>query len=66
MRSESELRAMQKHLSERAYALTLYRDQCVRIRDHHGVQDASSDLRELEAVDDALEWVLGERETLGY
>jgi hypothetical protein len=43
-----------------------YRDECARIADHHGVQDVSSDLRELDAAEAALRWVLGERETLGY
>lgn len=47
-------------------ALVAYRDHCVMIDDHHGVQDASSDLRELDAAEAALRWVLGERETLGY
>lgn len=53
-------------ISWRRRALLCYRDECARIGDHHGVQDASSDLRELDAVEAALRWVRGERETLGY
>ena len=66
MRSERELGEARKALGERAYALPLYRDQCIRTRDHHGVQDACSDLRELEAAESALEWVLGLTERLNY
>lgn len=50
----------------RREALKDYRNHCLRIEDHHGVQDASSDLRELDAVEAALEWVLEARESLGY
>lgn len=55
-----------RKLGQRRVTLLAYRDECARIADHHGVQDASSDLRELDAAEAALRWVLGERETLGY
>ena len=55
-----------KQLGDRRETLLTYREHCARIADHHGVQDASSDLRELDAAEAALRWVLGERETLGY
>lgn len=35
-----------------------YRQVCLENNDHHGVQDASSDLRELEAKIEVLKWVL--------
>lgn len=55
-----------RHLAARRAVLLTYRDECARIADHHGVQDASSDLRELDACEAALRWVLGERDALGY
>lgn len=65
MRSSGELHVALAHLHERRDILARYRDQCIRIDDHHGVQDASSDLREVDAVEDALRWVLGERGNVG-
>lgn len=35
-----------------------YRQVCLDNRNHHGVQDASSDLREIEAQLEILKWVL--------
>lgn len=35
-----------------------YRRVCIDNGDHHGVQDASSDLREIEAKIEVLKWVL--------
>ena len=66
MRKPLDLAAELRHLVARRVVLLTYRDECARIGDHHGVQDAASDLRELEAAEAALRWVLGERETLGY
>lgn len=66
MRRLEELVPALSWLNARREVLLKYRDECARIADHHGVQDASSDLRELDAAEAALRWVLGERETLGY
>jgi len=65
-RGYAELTTALLDVAGRRRALLTYRDECARIADHHGVQDASSDLRELDACEAALRWVLGERETLGY
>ena len=59
MRSEEEIHAALTALGKREEALLVYRNECIRIEDHHGVQDASSDLREIEMVHGALFWVLG-------
>ncbi len=67
MRTHGDITAtIEVQLVRRRGILLAYRDECARIADHHGVQDASSDLRELDAAEAALRWVLGERETLGY
>lgn len=66
MRSPDSIAIMLTAIVHRRQILLSYRDECARIGDHHGVQDASSDLRELDAAEAALRWVLGERETLGY
>jgi hypothetical protein len=66
MRSRDEAMLAVAALDRRRTTMLAYRDECARIADHHGVQDASSDLRELDAAEAALRWVLGERETLGY
>jgi hypothetical protein len=66
LRSRLELTQRLGWMNARRTVLLKYRDECARIADHHGVQDVSSDLRELDAAEAALRWVLGERETLGY
>ena len=53
-------------LGARRGTLVAYRDACARIEDHHGVQEAASDLREIAAVEATLRWMSGEREVLGY
>ena len=59
MKTTNEIQAIRMRLQRRADALDTYRLHCMQIKDHHGVQDASSDLREIVAVDNALLWVLG-------
>jgi hypothetical protein len=66
LRPHAELALAIGNLEKRRDVMLKYRDECARIADHHGVQDVSSDLRELDAAEAALRWVLGERETLGY
>lgn len=65
MKSWQEIERELIRLEQRADVLTKYRDHCATIGDHHGVQDAASDLREIEAVDTALRWTRDECEKVG-
>lgn len=42
-----------------------YAESRMEIADRHGVQDAMSDIREIEAAMAALEWALGKRDSIG-
>lgn len=66
MRDAATVEQKLRDLARRHATLLAYRNECIRIDDHHGVQDASSDLRELEAAEAALSWVLGTIERLNY
>lgn len=65
VRGHAEMTMALLAIAGRRKTLLAYRDECARIGDHHGVQDASSDLRELDAAEAALRWVLGERGNVG-
>lgn len=60
--TEQEITEAISRIGVRKLILEDYRDTCIAIADHHGVQDASSDLREVEAVLSAFAWIRGEGE----
>ena len=52
-------------LRHRRDVLQAYAESRMEIADRHGVQDAMSDLREMDAAIAALEWAMGDREEVG-
>lgn len=66
MRAELDIANAMADLRKRRVILEDYCLQCLRVKDRHGVQDAQSDLRELEAALEALEFAMGQRESLRY
>lgn len=65
MRNQNEINDEILRLISRQEALYTYREHCIRIDDHHGVQDASSDLREIVTAINTLRWVVGAEEKIG-
>lgn len=66
MRSEAEIAARVADIRKRRIVLEDYCNECLRVKDRHGVQDAQSDLRECDAALEALEYALGTRQSLRY
>jgi hypothetical protein len=66
MREVAQITDQFAAMSKRRDVLAEYLRECLRTDDLHGVQDAASDLREVDAAMAALDWALGKRETLGY
>ena len=60
MKTVKELNQRIAQLQDQYEVYELYREVCLTNNDHHGVQDASSDLRELESQIAELQWVLEE------
>lgn len=65
MRPYTDIHDERLRLIGRLDGLLTYRAGRLEVGDHHGVQDASSDLRDVEAAIGALEWVMGWREKVG-
>lgn len=65
MKTEQEIRDEVRHLRKRGMTMAAYAESRMEIADRHGVQDAMSDLREIEAAIAALDWVLGDRTDIG-
>lgn len=64
MRTQDELAAAIARLKSERTVLLAYASTKFDATDHHGVQDAMSDVREVEAAMKALEYALGLRDAV--